>query len=237
MIQVNWSNLSLCHVSKSWSCYEVTWAALMFKLPLVSPDVSQLFSETWKRRITCMSVSAALPLCSAATESPAYIFTGVWKAFCCLVCSNTRTLTCRSTNWLPFSHTATQKSSWGRFSCFCLCFHVELLQSELIWIHDSGVCLGRSCHVLDFSWKGGFRNWGISLSSAGLPLPWQSRSRWTWWKGSWGGPGRTSAAPRTTRSASCTCGASSPSCATLLATWPRRSRRRSSTWCFLFLTG
>lgn len=76
-----------------------------------------------------------------------------------------------------------------------------------------------------------------SLPPTGLHLPWQSRLRWTWWKGSWAGRGRRSAAPRTTRWAWCTCDASSPSCATLLDTWPRRSRRRSSTWCFPYLTG
>lgn len=73
--------------------------------------------------------------------------------------------------------------------------------------------------------------------SAGPLLVWQSLSRWTWWRGSWGGRGRRSAARRTTPLAWCTCAACSPSCATRLATWPRRSRRRSSTWCSPFLTG
>lgn len=73
--------------------------------------------------------------------------------------------------------------------------------------------------------------------SAGPLLVWQSLSRWTWWRGSWGGRGRRSAARRTTPWAWCTCAACSPSCATRLATWPRRSRRRSSTWCCPYLTG
>lgn len=73
--------------------------------------------------------------------------------------------------------------------------------------------------------------------SAGPPLVWQSLSRWTWWRGSWGGRGRRSAARRTTHWAWCTSAGSSPSCAIRLATWPRRSRRRSSTWCCPYLTG
>ncbi len=78
-----------------------------------------------------------------------------------------------------------------------------------------------------------------SLLSALSGLASASRSlwKWIWWRGSWGGHGRRSAAHRTTRWDSCTCAVSSLSSATHRATWHKKSRRRSSTWCCLFSTG